>query len=96
MILAYAFWVLVLWAIAVICTRLYRQERAMRALQEQRVLHVNAADFRNLREAVMSSMEWRWDQPRHVCAARLTTAAHYIGGNRVVCPDCYGVMQGAA
>jgi hypothetical protein len=44
-------------------------------------------------EKTTTTTTWTWDGACHLCAARLTTAAHYIGGNRVVCPDCYDVCN---
>lgn len=74
--------------------RLMRARKAMDAAIKPQLI-VDAQTV-NAHEALEFSATWTWDGSCHLCAARLTTAAHYIVGNRVVCPDCAGVMKEVA
>ena len=56
-------------------------------------LHVAPAD---LTEALTWAPTWSFREPCHLCAARLTDAAHYIGGGRVLCPSCADAAKAVA
>lgn len=62
------------------------------------LLVATVAQYRRMRadESALVRVEWSFDSPCYVCAGRLTTAGHYVGGNRIVCPDCYEIAQGVA
>ncbi len=45
------------------------------------------------RREAMDGPLWSIREGCHLCAGRLTTDAHYIGGGRVCCDSCYSLTH---
>ena len=39
---------------------------------------------------------WEFPTPCYVCAGRLTTVGHYVGGGKVCCSSCYEIITHSA
>jgi hypothetical protein len=79
------------------CVSTYRDaKRRERIDATKRPTFIVDATRDNAADGLARGFAWDWSEPCHLCAARLTTEAHYVGGARVVCPSCHALVSGGS